>query len=234
MALYAISDLHLPLGIDKPMDIFGGWEGYVQKIEKEWNGRVLSEDTVVLPGDFSWATYLEQSQRDFEFLNSLPGRKILLKGNHDYWWTTLNKMKNFVKDNGFPDVHFLQNNCFMYKDIAVCGSRCWSYIGEDKPKTQEDLKIYEREVMRLEMSLKEGEKNNPSEIIVFTHYPPVSFSCMENEFTRLFEEYGIKRCVYGHIHGRKKKNAPVGVYNGVEYMLVSCDCIDFSPVKLCD
>lgn len=235
MALYTISDLHLPLGIDKPMDIFGGgWENYVEKISDEWQKNVKAEDTVVLPGDFSWATYLEESKKDFEFLNNLPGKKILLKGNHDYWWTTMNKLRNFIKDEGFSGIEFLHNNCFMYNDIAICGSRGWSYIGGDDAKSGDDIKIYEREVMRLELSLEMAKKNSPKEIIVFMHYPPVVPGILKSGFTDLFKEYGVGRCVYGHIHGPSRKYAVTGDVDGVFYMLVSCDYIGFSPIKLCE
>lgn len=235
MALFTISDLHLPLGIDKPMDVFGkSWENYVPRIDEEWRKMIKEDDLVILPGDFSWATYLEQSKKDFEFLNALPGKKILLKGNHDYWWSTLNKMRNFLKDNDFQNIDFLQNGCVMYENIALCGSRGWSYIGYKEPKNKEDLTIYEREVIRLEMSLEEGVKNNPEEIVVFMHYPPISVDCRENKFTELFKKYGVKRCVYGHIHGVKRKFAVTGDVDGVEYMLVSCDCTGFLPIKLCD
>ena len=234
MALYTISDLHLPLGIDKPMDVFGkSWENYVPRIEEEWKGKICGDDTVVLPGDFSWATYLEQSKKDFDFLDSLPGKKILLKGNHDYWWSTLNKMRGFISQNGYENIDFLHNTSFMYKNTAICGTRGWGYIGFGTAKP-EDMTIYEREAMRLEMSMEAGKKNNPEEILVFMHYPPISRGCTQNRFTELFEKYGVKRCVYGHIHGAQKKNALVGNVRGVEYMLVSCDCMGFSPVKLCD
>lgn len=235
MALFTISDLHLPLGIDKPMDIFGkGWENYVQRIEQEWKNKVSAADTVVLGGDFSWATYLEQSEKDFDFLNALPGRKILLKGNHDYWWTTLSKLKKFVKEHNYLNIEFLHNNCFMYEDIAICGSRGWGYVGEGAPKKQEDETIFERELIRLDLSLSAAKKENPREIAVFMHYPPILPGAYENRITALLKEYGVKRCIYGHIHGAQKKNAVEGVYDGVEYMLVSCDCIGFSPIKLCD
>ena len=130
------------------MDIFGkSWENYVPRIDEEWRKMIKEDDLVILPGDFSWATYLEQSKKDFEFLNALPGKKILLKGNHDYWWSTLNKMRNFLKDNDFKNIDFLQNGCVMYENIALCGSRGWSYIGYKEPKTKEDLTIYEREAL---------------------------------------------------------------------------------------
>lgn len=235
MALFTISDLHLPLGIDKPMDIFGkGWENYVERIESEWKRKVASGDTVVLGGDFSWATYLEESERDFDFLDALPGRKILLKGNHDYWWTTVSKLKGFVKAHNYHDIEFLHNNFFMYKDAAICGSRGWGYIGVGAPKKKEDETIFERELIRLELSLSAAMAAKPKEIIAFTHYPPILPGSLDNRITALLKKYGVKRCIYGHIHGAQKKNAVEGVYDGVKYMLVSCDCIGFSPVKLCD
>lgn len=235
MALYTISDLHLPLGVDKPMDIFGArWENYVERIREQWQSKVAAEDLVILPGDFSWATYLEETKKDFEFLESLPGKKILLKGNHDYWWTTMSKMRRFVGENQYESVDFLQNDCVMYNDIAIAGSRGWSYIGKDMPTKKEDIEIYEREKIRLELSIEAAKKHNPKEIIVFMHYPPITVDCPENGFTEIFERHGIKKCVYGHIHGRQEKTAIKGEFKGVEYLLVSCDCVDFSPVKLCE
>ena len=235
MALFTISDLHLPLGIDKPMDIFGTrWENYVEKIRTEWISAVGEDDLVVLPGDFSWATYLEESKKDFEFLESLPGKKILLKGNHDYWWSTLSKMRKFLKENNFSSVDFLQNESFIHSGIAIAGSRGWSYIGCGNPPKPEDKTIYERELIRLELSIEAAKKLNPEEIIVFLHYPPINAECRESGFSELMKKHGIKRCVYGHIHGRQEKNAVKGECGGIEYMLVSCDCTGFSPTKLCD
>ncbi len=235
MALFTISDLHLPLGIDKPMDIFGKrWENYVEKIEEEWKSKVKPEDLVVMPGDFSWAMYLEESKKDFQFLNDLPGEKILLKGNHDYWWGTMNKMRKFLAEEGFLGIDFLQNKSVMYKNVAICGTRGWSYIGYNQPKTSEDETIFRRELLRLEMSLSDAKEKNPDEIIVFMHYPPILPECLDSEFSRLMKKYGVERCVYGHIHGINSKNAVTGLVDGIEYMLVSCDYLDFSPVKLCD
>ena len=231
MALYAIADLHLPLGIDKPMNIFGkSWENYVSRLEENWQKTVSEEDTVVLAGDFSWATYLEESKKDFEFLNKLNGKKIMLKGNHDYWWGTLNKLKEFLKDNGFFDIEFLQNNSFLYKDISICGSRGWTL--PQLKGSDEDLKIYARELLRLEMSLKSAE--NPEKIFVFTHFPPVMRDLCENEFTELFKKYNVKKAIYGHIHSSGIKNAFEGDFNGTDYSLVSADYRQFVPVKIAD
>lgn len=231
MALYAISDLHLPLGVNKPMDIFGKrWENYVERLRENWQSTVGEEDTVVLPGDFSWATYLEESKADFEFLNGLNGKKILLKGNHDYWWTTMNKLKSFVRENGFRNIDFLQNNSFEYGDISVCGTRGWNTpMGK---MSEEDEKIYTREIGRLELSVKSAK--NPENIIVFTHFPPILKDYRENAMTDFFAEYNIKRCVFGHIHSSGVKNAAEGNINGVAYTLVSCDYREFMPVKLAD
>ena len=147
MALFTISDLHLPLGIDKPMDIFGGeWDNYVERIEKNWQAIVKDEDFVVLPGDFSWASYLDEAKADFEFLNKLNGKKYLLKGNHDYWWTTKNKMDNFLAENGFDTVKILHNDCIVYENTALCGNRGWSLVSE----SEDDKKIYQRAGRRIE------------------------------------------------------------------------------------
>ncbi len=235
MALFTISDLHLPLGIDKPMDIFGArWENYVEKIAEEWRSKITEDDLVVLPGDFSWATYLEQAKKDFDFLEGLPGRKILLKGNHDYWWTTMAKLRKFLQENGYKSIDFLHNEAIRYGDIAIAGTRGWSYIGGGSQAKEEDITIYEREKIRLELSIEAAKKLSVEEIIVFMHYPPLSFDIPESGFTELLKKHGIKRCVYGHIHGRQEKTAVRGEFKGVEYLLVSCDCVGFSPVKLCD
>ncbi|MCC8160142.1 MAG: metallophosphoesterase [Oscillospiraceae bacterium] len=232
MALYTIADLHLPLGIDKPMDIFGkNWENYVERLADNWQSNVRENDTVVLPGDFSWATYLEQSVKDFEYLHRLNGKKILLKGNHDYWWTTMNKLREFAALNGFGDIEFLQNNSFMYEDIAICGTRGWinpawdNFSGEDK-------KIFDREVQRLELSLRHA--RDYSEIYVFTHYPPMPLSKETNAFTEMMKQYPVTKCMYGHLHGAAHRNAVEGIIDGIEYRLVSGDYTAFNPIKIHD
>ena len=230
MALYTIADLHLPLGIDKPMDVFGGaWTGYVERLEYNWQRKIKEGDTVVLPGDFSWATYLEQSERDFEFLNRLNGRKILLKGNHDYWWTTMNKLVSFAAGRGFCSIEFLQNNSFIYGNTAICGTRGWVNPSSDGFGA-DDKKIYDREVMRLELSLKTAK--NCGEIYVFTHYPPLSVQRTENDFTRMMRSYGVTKCFYGHLHSASHKNAVNDVVNGIEYKLVSADYLQFDPLLI--
>ena len=234
MALYTISDLHLPIGINKPMDIFGGrWTNYVERLKTNWNNIITPEDTVVIGGDFSWATYLEESKPDFDFLEKLPGKKIILKGNHDYWWETMSKLNKFIKENGYNSVSFLQNNSFMYKDIAICGTRGWSYIGAGDA-SDEDKKIYERELGRLKLSIEHAKQKNPKEIIAFFHYPPIGLDFAQNGFTQIMKSNNVKLCCYGHIHNARYKNVVENEHDGIKYMLVSCDYREFLPVKLCD
>ena len=227
MALYTIADLHLPLGVEKPMDIFGhSWAGYVDRLEYNWQRKIKPDDTVVLPGDFSWATYLEQSEKDFEFLNRLNGKKILLQGNHDYWWTTMNKLNSFIKEKGFNSIEFLQNNSFVYENIGICGTRGWIHPAWDS-FNGEDRKIYDREILRLELSLKSVK--DCKEIYVFTHYPPISVQRTENEFIRMMKQHGVTKCFYGHLHSASHKNAVNGIEDGIEYRLISGDYLQFDP-----
>ncbi len=225
MALYAIGDTHLSLGSNKPMDVFGGgWEGYVDKLSAGFSV-VRPEDTVVLCGDLSWGMNLAEAQEDFAFLDALPGEKILLKGNHDYWWTTAAKMNRFFDENGFHSLHILHNNCHEYGPYALCGTRGWFY------EETGDQKVFHREVMRLEASLKAaGER----EKLCFLHYPPCYQGYTCPEIMALLEEYGVKRCYYGHLHGGSHRLAVEGRYGEVEYHLVSADYVGFQPQKICE
>lgn len=232
MAIYAIADLHLSLNTDKPMDIFGAnWENHSEKIKKDWTEKVKESDIVLIPGDFSWETYLENTYKDFAFLDSLPGRKILLKGNHDYWWTTLTNIKNYLKENNFNTIDILFNNSFEAENYIVAGTRGWDYT-----KTSE-RKIIEREIGRLELSLKDAKKESEDkDIIVCMHYPPISKNYLENEFERkilyLLKEYNVKRCIYGHLHGTSHLGAITGEIEGIQFDLVSADYLDFKLLKL--
>jgi len=230
MALYTISDLHLPLGIDKPMNIFGSaWDNYVERLGDNWQSIVKADDVVVLPGDFSWATYIEQSIRDFEFLNRLNGKKILSKGNHDYWWTTMNKLKRFVSEQGFKNIEFMQNNSFVYENTAICGSRGWIHPSWDG-FGEEDRKIYDREIIRAELALKSAE--GFEDIIFFNHYPICSNKLEKNEMTDLLRRYNVNDVVYGHLHGASHKSAVTGEREGINYHLVSADYLKFEPKLL--
>ncbi len=225
MALYAIGDTHLSLSASKPMDVFGGaWTGYVEKLRQGF-AALKQEDTVVLCGDLSWGMSLEEAREDFAFLDALPGgRKLLLKGNHDYWWTTAAKMERFFEENGFSTLKLLHNNCWFYGDVALCGTRGWFY---EETGSQ---KVFQRELIRLEASLKAaGEAERK---LCFLHYPPLYQGYTCREIMQLLERYGVERCFYGHLHGGSHRLAVEGVRNGVDYRLVAADFVEFAPVKI--
>ena len=228
MALYAIGDTHLSLGADKPMDVFGGgWSGYVDKLRAGF-AEIGPEDTVVLCGDLSWGMSLEQAREDFAFLDALPGRKILLKGNHDYWWTTASKMNQFFQENHFTTFEILHNNCCLYGDVALCGTRGWFY---EEDRGEHSAKIFNRELIRLETSLKAG---GAREKFCFLHYPPLYQGYRCPEILRLLKEYGVKLCCYGHLHGASHRRAIEGMWDGTEFSLVSADYLKFVPKKICE
>ena len=234
MSIYVIGDLHLSFNTPKPMDIFGkNWTGHEEKIKRDWLQKVKDEDLVVLPGDFSWETYLENTKKDFEYLNSLPGKKILLKGNHDYWWTTITSMRKFLKENNFENIDFLYNNSYEFEDKILCGTRGWSITDEE---TNE--KLINRELIRLELSLQDGvnKYGTDKEIIVFMHYPPITkakiITGQEAKFVELMRKYKVKRCFYGHLHGTSISDAVEGNIEGIELKLVSADGLDFELQKI--
>ncbi|MBR2714996.1 MAG: metallophosphoesterase [Ruminococcus sp.] len=226
MALYAIADLHLSLGADKPMDVFKGWQDYSTRLEKNWRALVTDNDTVVVAGDISWAMKLEECFEDFKFLNSLPGKKILLKGNHDYWWATKKKIDEFISANNFDTISILFNNSFTVEGFTICGSRGWYYDAD----TEADIKVINREVGRLKLSL-DSIKDNETKPVVFLHYPPVYGDLECEEIMDVLIEYGIKECYYGHLHGaHTHKNAVTGMYKDINMHLISTDYVDFTPV----
>lgn len=228
MALYAIGDPHLSLGSNKPMDVFGGaWEGYVEKL-KDGFSAIQPEDTVVLCGDISWGMSLDEAEPDFAYLNCLPGRKILLKGNHDYWWNTVSKMEKFFETHGFHTLEILHNNCCTYGEFALCGTRGWFFEEDMK---QQSRKVFNRELIRLEASLKAaGER----EKLCFLHYPPFYEGYRCQPIIELLERYNVRRCYYGHLHGASHRLAVQGRHGDVEYRLVSADYLKFRPEKICD
>ena len=251
MSIYTIGDLHLSFNENKPMNIFGdNWENHEEKIKKNWIENVKNDDVVVIPGDFSWSTYLEDTYKDFEYLNSLPGKKILLKGNHDYWWTTLTSMRKFLKENNFSDIDFLYNNSFEFENSVIVGTRGWNTLDE-----AENKKLIKRELNRLELSIEnaikenlkdtENEENNADNInkknddkkmIAFLHYCPITEKNVAqnepNEFIELLNEYNIKECYYGHLHGKSHNDAVEGNVNGIELKLISADYLDFNLLKI--
>ena len=224
MALYAIGDLHLCLGAEKPMDIFGGaWVGYMDKL-KEGMSVIRPEDTTILLGDLSWALSLEDSKADFAWIHEIPGRKIILKGNHDYWWSTASKFYKFCEENGFSDMFILNNNYYEYEGYAICGTRGWFF--EEERSGEHDEKVFKRELLRLEASLKAaGELPK----IVFLHYPPryKGYECQE--ILDILQRYDVRRCFYGHLHGASHGLAQEGIWDGIEFKLVAADKLNFKP-----
>ena len=227
MSIFAIADVHLSLGVKKPMDIFHGWQDYEKRLEENWRLLVRDEDTVVLPGDISWGMTMQQSLPDLQFLDRLPGQKIILKGNHDYWWPTRAKMDAFFEQNGIATVRALFHDALLVEGKALCGTRSWFYE-QDEP----DEKVFLRELGRLRMSLEEAKKLQAEEIIAFLHYPPLyqNFRC--EEIISLLKEYGVARCFYGHIHGPSIQYAFQGESDGIAFKLVSADSLRFVPYKI--
>ena len=226
MALYAIGDLHLSLTVNKPMDIFGpGWTDHVQRLENAFS-KLNDEDTIVLCGDTSWGIDFEESLEDFRFIDNLPGKKLILKGNHDYWWNTASKMKKFFLENELTSLEILHNNSFVYGDYAICGTRGWFY---EEERSGHNVKVLNREIGRLEASLKTA---GDRPILAFLHYPPLYSGYRCPEVIAKLEEYGVERCYYGHLHGPTHKRAIEGALGGVEYHLVAADYLGFVPKKV--
>ena len=224
MALYAIGDLHLCLGAPKPMDVFGGaWVGYMDKL-KEGLSIIGPEDTTVLLGDLSWALDLESAKADFGWINAIPGKKIILKGNHDYWWSTAAKFQKFCAENGFENLFLLNNNCYFYEGFAICGTRGWFF--EEERSGAHDEKVFKRELIRLEASLKAA---GDAPKLVFLHYPPRYRGYTCPEILELLAKYEVRRCFYGHLHGGSHKLAMEGLWDGMEFRLVSADYTGFRP-----
>ena len=225
-ALFVLGDTHLSLGGAKPMDVFPGWGGYLEKLEANWRKLVKPEDTVVLAGDISWAMRLADTRKDFAFLNGLPGQKLIMKGNHDYWWSTANKMNAFFAAEGFDTLRLLHNNSYTVDGYALCGTRGWLFdAGEPH-----DEKVMNREIGRLRLSLDAAEPGR--EKLVFLHYPPVYTGADAPEIVAVLKEYGIRRCFYAHLHGKAIRFAVQGEVDGIRYKLVSADGLRFCPYKI--
>ena len=228
MALYAIGDVHLSLGSNKPMDIFGGgWDNYVEKIIAGFSA-LGPDDVCVLCGDTSWGMSLSESAEDFRFLGGLPGKKIILKGNHDYWWTTASKMKAFFVENNIGNIDILHNNCFHYGDAAICGTRGW--LMDEEADAGHNAKVMAREAVRLRASLlAAGDAANK---LCFFHYPPRFYKMVCNEFVDIMNEFGVRGCWYGHIHGDGHRLAIRGEVGGIDYKMVSADFVNFTPQRV--
>ena len=228
MSLYVIADLHLPFGVNKPMDIFGGWDNYVERLEYNWQRKIKPEDTVVIPGDLCWALKLEESLPDFRFLEGLNGRKILLKGNHDLWWNTVTKIKYFFAANDIKSVSIVFNSCEEYEGLGICGTRGWiSEYGEPA-----DEKVLAREAGRLEASICAAEAQGLKPV-VFLHYPPLYLTGVNEPVMQVLVRHGITECFYGHIHGKKGHACAFrGEHEGINYHLVSSDYLQFDPLDI--
>lgn len=228
MSLYVLGDPHLSMGVDKPMDIFQGWGNYVERLETNWKNIVSENDTVILAGDISWGMKIEETLEDFKFLETLPGKKIILKGNHDYWWDTKTKIEKFFDKNNLNSFSVLFNNAYLVDGVAVCGTRGWFYDAHGA----QDEKVINREVGRLRTSI-EAAKKLDGEVIAFLHYPPVFAGKECPEIMNVLLEYDVKKCYYGHLHGKKAHNlAVVGKYKGIEFKLIACDYTQFKPIHV--
>ena len=234
MAIFAIGDLHLSFNENKPMDVFGdNWESHEEKIKQSWKKHVTEKDIVLLPGDFSWSMYLENCFADFAYLQELPGKKILLKGNHDYWWSTINKMRKYIEENQFTSIDFLHNNSYFYEGHIIAGTRGWIQSNDE-----EDKRLVDREVIRLELSIKDGiEKFGADKpIIVCMHYPPITSFNIQNEisspFMELMKKYNVKTCIYGHLHSLSIQEAIQGEIEGINLKLVSADALNFEVLQI--
>lgn len=224
MALYGIADLHLSFTVDKPMDIYGpAWKDHTSRVEEHWRELVREEDTVIIAGDISWGLKLEEAMADLEWIHDLPGQKVLFKGNHDPWWTSISKLNNL-----FDDMFFVQNSFYPYGDLAICGTRGWLCPGSSDFKTH-DEKIYAREQLRLRASLDAARAAGYEKIIGALHYPPTNDKLEMSAFVEIFNEYNVEQVVYGHLHGETKETAPDVKMGCTTFSLIACDALNCRP-----
>jgi predicted phosphohydrolase len=232
MKVFAISDLHLSINCPKPMDIFGPvWDNYLTEIENDWNEKVSDEDIVLISGDISWAMKFEEAKSDLDYICKLKGHKVIIKGNHDYWWSSISEIRGYLYNNTYA----LQNDAIKIGNCVICGSRGWSVL-EDNEKTEQDEKIYRRELIRMELSLKSMKAKRTAEdkAIVMTHFPPFNYNLDDNSMTELFEEYGVNAVVFGHLHSYDKKQKLEFIKGGIPYYLTSCDLRSNKLVEICE
>ncbi|NLC51733.1 MAG: hypothetical protein GX764_05445 [Firmicutes bacterium] len=226
MAIYALADLHLSFSMEKPMDIFGPeWTDHPQKIATRWQETVSEQDLVIIPGDISWAMRLEEAKKDLDWLATLPGVKLLLRGNHDYWWQSISRLRKALPQRIFA----LQNDFFPWGRWAICGTRGWICPGEKTFEDTRDLKIYRRELLRLELSLQSAVEEGYDTIIAALHYPPVNSKHQSSGFTELLKRYGVQFCIYGHLHAEGHAQVLTGCHEGIHYRLVAADAVGFRP-----
>lgn len=231
MKIFAISDLHLSINNPKPMDIFGPvWEGYLDKIEADWSHKVSDDDVVLVSGDISWAMRLNEAEKDLEYIGRLKGNKVLIKGNHDYWWSAIGEVRRRLGGNTYA----IQNDAIRFDNVIVCGSRGWSVPENGVFKDSQDEKIYKRELIRMELSLKsmQAMRRLEDKVVVMTHFPPYNYRCEDSDMTRLFEQYGVDVVVFGHLHSYDKKQKMMIVKNNIRYYLTSCDLINNELIEI--
>ncbi len=224
MSLYAIADLHLSLSSGKPMNIFPGWDNHVERLKMNWQATVSPDDTVVVPGDISWAINFDEAKADFDFINRLNGHKVIMKGNHDYWWNSMAKMNRFLEENGFDTITIVHNNYYPYGEYGICGTRGWIKDTEEPA----DAKVLAREAGRLETSIKAALADGKKPI-VFLHYPPIFANDYNREILDVLFQYDIKTCYYGHLHGNAHRYAVCGEVDGINYQLIAGDFVQFCP-----
>lgn len=227
MALYAIADLHLSFSSDKPMDIYGAaWKNHTERVKEAWQSKINQEDTVIIAGDISWGLRLSEAMADLEWIHQLPGKKVMVKGNHDPWWASVSKLNAL-----FEDMFFLQNTFYPYEDYAICGSRGWVCPGSSEFGAH-DEKIYQRELLRVRASFEAALKAGYQKYVGVLHYPPANEKKDDSGFTEIFEEYGAEKVVYGHLHGERGRYAVQESRGQVEYHLISCDYLGCDPIRL--
>jgi len=232
MKVFAISDLHLSINNSKPMDIFGPvWEGYLDKIFAQWKENVSEEDVVLLAGDYSWAMKLEEVKPDLQLLKDLPGKKVIIRGNHDYWWKSISSLRAILPENFYA----IQNDSLRFEGLVLCGTRGWKGVEKNTVLSAEDQKIFDREILRLEMTLSEAckKRQEGDKLICMMHYPPVGFARDDSPFSALIEKYNVDYVVYGHLHGYQNVTTQF-VKNGIPYFLTSCDEVDNNLIHICD
>lgn len=228
--IFAISDLHLSFCVNKPMNVFGGkWDNYEERLKQNWQTMVGQEDIVLMPGDTSWGTYLKETIEDFSFIENLNGTKVISKGNHDYWWETLSKLNAYLQDNSFSTIRFMHNTIEQFGPVTVCGTKGYPET-EQEPENDEERKLYNRELVRLENAIEAAKKTGAEKIIVMLHYPPGANSA----FAKVMQDAKVDYCLFGHLHGNSYQNAVQGNVRGVEYRLVSSDYLKFMPIEICE
>ena len=229
MSVFAIGDLHLPGHAQKPMDVFGShWDRHFETISENWRRKITAEDVVLIPGDISWAMQLSEAQDDLNAIGGLPGTKLLLRGNHDYWWSSLSKLRAVLPQG----MHVIQNDAVCIDGHVFCGTRGWNFPTPQQPLGVQDEKVYQRELMRLRMSLDQAKKLQGEDLTVMLHFPPLFADGVSTAFTEILEEYAVDRVVYGHLHGAGIKIGFSGEREGIVYHLVSCDALGFDPIMI--